>query len=86
MRTQVNKERAESRVVNRYHKLHAPLVELIQSLQDLVPQGMTLSDKVELTQVEGYIEINQNAKPIRLVINDENRKLTIVMEERRSKP
>ena len=83
MRTQVNKERAESRVVNRYHKLHTPLVELLQSLQDLVPQGMTLSDTVELTQIEGYIEISQKAKPIRLVINDKSRRLTILMEERR---
>ena len=84
MRTPVNKERAESRVVSRYHKLHTPLIDLIQSLQDLVPQGMTLSGTVELTQVDGYIEISHAAKPIQLVINDENRRLTIIMEERKS--
>lgn len=84
MRMQANKERAESRVVSRYHKLHTPLIDLIQSLQDLVPQGMTLGGTVELSQVDGYIEINQTAKPIQLVINDGNRRLTIVMEERKS--
>jgi hypothetical protein len=83
MRSPISKERAESRVVNRYHKLHQPLIELIQSLHDLVPQGMVIGGTIELTQVDGYIEISQNAKPIRLVINDGDKRLTIVMQDKR---
>jgi hypothetical protein len=81
MRTQVSKERAESRVVSRYHKLHVPLIELIQSLQDLVPPGMVLGNKVELTQVDGYIEISHTAKPVQLVLNDGTRKFMLTIEE-----
>lgn len=84
MRKQVNKERAESRVVSRYHKLHTPLIELVQSLQDLVPQGMVLGDKVELAQIDGYLEISHTAKPVRLVLNDGSKKLTLTVEEVKS--
>ena len=84
MRAQVNKERAESRVVNRYHKLHIPLIELIQSLQDLVPEGTVLGEKVELTQIDGYLQISHTAKPIKLVLNDGSRKFMLTIEEVKS--
>ncbi len=49
MKTQPSKERAESRVVNRYHKLYVPLIELIDALQDLEPGG-TLVENVRISR------------------------------------
>lgn len=74
MKTQPSKERAESRVVNRYHKLYIPLVELIDSLQDLDPGG-TLVDDIKLTQnqADKKILIQYKAHPVKLTIDDGKR-------------
>lgn len=81
MRTRPNKDVAETRIVKRFHKLHKPIVELVQSLQDLVPQGMELGDTVELTQVDGHIRIAYGARPVELVLNDGNHKFSLKIQE-----
>jgi hypothetical protein len=81
MRKKVNQSMAEARMVKRYHRLHTPLIELIQSLEDLTPDGLRLGDKVELTQTEGHINVVYIAKPVEIVINDGVRRFTLKIEE-----
>lgn len=81
MRARVSKHIAEYRVVKRYHRLYVPLIELIQSLQDLAPNGMQISEKVELEQGEGYVSVSYTTKPIELIIIDGKKKFTLKVEE-----
>lgn len=81
MRARVSKHMAEYRVVKRYHRLYVPLIELIQSLQDLAPNGMQISEKVELEQGDGFINVSYTTKPVGLVIVDGKRRFILKMEE-----
>jgi hypothetical protein len=78
MRTRPNRDRAESRVVNRYHKLYDPLIELVQSIEDLMPAGTQLGDTVELNTTNGELLVAYKERPVRLVIHDKER--TFVLE------
>lgn len=80
-RARVNPEVAERRIAKRYHKLHAPIVELVQALQDAIPSGATLGERIELKQMDGHIEVAMKLKPVRLVLEDGNRRFTLVIEE-----
>lgn len=81
MRKNPPKDVIESRIAKRYHKLHDPIIELLQALQDAIPDGTTIGDKVTLTQLNGYIEINCNAKPVELVINDGKQEFTLKIKK-----
>ena len=73
MKTPPSKDRAESRVVNRYYKLYKPLIELIDALQDLEPGG-TLVDNIQVSQdSENEVHIEYTAQPVKLTISDGNR-------------
>lgn len=81
MRNQLSKEAGEAKLLKRYHSLYAPIVELVQLLEDIIPPGAVLGDKIELTQVDGYIEVATTLKPRTLVLNDGKRKFTLTIEE-----
>ena len=85
MRSKPNKSVAEARIVKRFHRLHTPIVELVQSLQDLVPEGMELGDKVELTQIDGHIKIAYGARPVELVLNDGKCTFSLKIQELKKK-
>lgn len=77
MRAPISKERAESRVVNKYHKLYKPLIELVDALQDLEPGG-TLVDDITITRKEDEkIRITYVPKPVMLTIADKDRKFIL---------
>jgi len=78
MKTPPSKERAESRVVNRYHKLYVPLIELIDALQDLEPGG-TLVDNVRIGRSERdkQVHIEYVAHPITLTVTEGDRTFTL---------
>ena len=78
MKTQPSKERAESRVVNRYHKLYVPLIELIDALQDLEPGG-TVVDNVRIGRSESdkQVHIEYVAHPITLTVVEGDRTFTL---------
>jgi len=80
MRTTVPRETAEARIVKRYHKLYTPLVELVESVQDIESGGIQVSE-IELTRDGGDIVIQYTAKAIRLIINDENRRFILQVEK-----
>lgn len=82
MRTRPSKQVAEGRIAKRYHKLHTPIVELVQALQDAIPPGAVLGERIELTQVEGHIDVAMTLKPVQLVLNDGERRFTLVIEEK----
>jgi hypothetical protein len=84
MRQLPSKDRAESRVVSKYHKAYTHLIELIQALQDLAPQGMQINDTVELIQEKGSILIDYKPKPISIVIRDGKRVVTVQLKEGRN--
>lgn len=79
MRQQPSKTRAETRVVNKYHQLYKPLIELVDALQDLEPGG-TLVDSVKLgrDKTSGRINIQYTARPVILCI--ENDELTFILK------
>lgn len=81
MRARVSKHMAEYRVVKRYHRLYMPLIELIQSLQDLAPNGAQISEKVELEQGDGFVSVSYTTKPIELIIVDGKRRFVLKIEE-----
>lgn len=74
MKTPPSKERAESRVVNRYHKLYVPLIELIDALQDLEPGG-TLVDNITISKSDSDkpIHIEYVAHPVTLTIKEDDK-------------
>jgi hypothetical protein len=74
MKTPPSKERAESRVVNRYHKLYKPLIELVDALQDLEPGG-TLVDNIRIgrSEADKQVRIEYTAHPVTLTISDGNK-------------
>lgn len=82
MRQPVSKERAESRVVSKYHKLYAPLIELIQAVQDLVPPGMQIDETVELTQQANSVQIAYRSRPVSIVIKDGKRAVAVRVIEK----
>jgi hypothetical protein len=77
MRTRPSRERTESRIVHRYHKLYTPLIELVQSVEDLLPAGMQVDDTIELTKKEGEVLINCKARPVRLILHDKDYTFTL---------
>jgi hypothetical protein len=86
MRARVSKHMAEYRVVKRYHRLYVPLIELIQSLQDLAPNGAQLSEKVELEQGDGFVSVSYTTKPVELIIVDGSKRFVLKVEETSKKP
>lgn len=80
MKTTPPKRTAEARVVKKYHKLYAPLVELVHALQDLEPGG-TLISHAEFTQMDKSVRVEYRATPALLVINADNCKFTLNVEE-----
>jgi len=81
MKIQPSKERAESRVVNRYHKLYKPLIELVDALQDLEPDG-TLVDNIQISKnSENKVHIEYAAHPVTLRIKDDSKIFTLRVVE-----
>jgi hypothetical protein len=78
VRTRPTRERAESRLVSRYHKLHEPLIELVQALEDVLPIGMQLGDTVDLITKGGELLIFDKPRPARVVLHDKDH--TFVLE------
>lgn len=81
MRPRPTRQVAEEQIAAKYHKLHTPIVELVQALQDAIPAETALGSKVELTQIDGYIEVATTLVARQLVLNDGTRKFTLVIEE-----
>jgi hypothetical protein len=74
MKTPLSKERAESRVVNRYHKLYKPLIELVDALQDLEPGGTVVDDvRIGRSESDKQIHIEYAARPVTLTITEEDK-------------
>ncbi len=85
MRTTAPRETVEARIVKRYHKLYAPLVELVQSVQDLESDGVQTAD-IELTRDGGDIVIQYTARAMRLIINDGDKRFILQMEKSKDSP
>lgn len=80
MRTLAPRETVEARIVKRYHKLYEPLVELVQSVQDLESDGIQTAD-IELTRDGGDIVIQYTARATRLIINDDKKRFILQIEK-----
>lgn len=80
-RSKINPEVVERRIAKRYRKLHVPIVELVQALQDAVPSGTVLGERIELKQMDGHIDVAMTLKPTHLVLNDGERRFTLIIEE-----
>lgn len=53
------------------------------AVQDLVPSGMALGKKVELTQDEGSVQIAYSARLVTVMIQEGKRTFTVQVAERR---
>lgn len=80
MRARPTPQAAERRIASKYHKLHTPIVELVQALQDAIPPETALGSKVELTQIDGHIEVATTLTARRLVLNDGTHRFTLIIE------
>jgi hypothetical protein len=80
MRTIASRETVEARIVKRYHKLYTPLVELVQSVQDLESDGIQTAD-IELTRDGGDIVIQYTARAMRLIINNGDKRFILQVEK-----
>jgi hypothetical protein len=68
MKVPISKETASARAAHKFNKLYAPLIELVDSLQDLEPGG-TLADDIVVARDEGRgIHLEYVAKPVMLTI------------------
>lgn len=74
---------AESRVISKYHKLHAQLTGLLKAVQDLLPPGIQLNDTVTFTRQEGKVHIAYQAKPMQVIINDGTQQIRVVLTDSR---
>lgn len=81
MRARLTPQAAERRIAAKYHKLHTPIVELVQALQDAIPPETALGATVELKQVDGHIEVTAALAARRLVLNDGAYKFTLTIEK-----
>lgn len=81
MRTRPTPQVAERRIAAKYHKLHTPIVELVQALQDAIPPATALGSNVELKQIDGHIEVATTLAARRLVLNDGTHRFTLTIEE-----
>lgn len=80
MRVCISKETAEARLVKRYHKLYIPLVELVQSLQDLEP-GTMLIDSAEFIETDKNVRVEYKTKPVQLMIRTGDQRFILRLEE-----
>ena len=80
MKANIDKQTAETRVVAKYKKLYAPLVELVAALQNLEPGG-TLVDGAKITQTKNGVRVVYKARPVRLVVVADKRKFTLRIDE-----
>lgn len=83
MRTRPTPQAAERRIAAKYHKLHTPITELVQALQDAIPPETALGGKVELTQIDGHIEVATTLTARQLALNDGVHRFTLTIEELR---
>jgi len=77
MRTRPNQARANSRFAFRYEKLYEPLIDLIQSLEDMLPPGFQLGDEVDITLEDGKYTVTGNGRPPRLILHDAKQMYTL---------
>lgn len=77
MKQPIDKDTAEVRVVRKFEKLYVPLVELIDSLQNLEPGGTLVDDVVLSRKEDGGVRMEYVAKPMMLTVIDKKRKLTL---------
>jgi hypothetical protein len=77
MRTLVSKETAEFRLVNKYHKLHSSLVELVAALNVLEPGGTLVDDVTFETKEDGRVRVAYVATPVQVTINTPERKFIL---------
>jgi len=83
MKTSPSKERAESRVINRYQRLYKPLIELIDALQDLEPGGTLVDDvKIGKSETDRKVRVEYTAHPITLTIKENDKAFVLRVIEK----
>jgi hypothetical protein len=81
MKSEVSKETAETRVTRKYAKLYVPLIELVDTLQNLEPGGI-LVDEAEFTKKDdGGLRVAYKARPMQLTIIEGHRRFSLKVEE-----
>lgn len=80
MKSPPNKEQAEQKVLQKYAKLHTALMEVVDALQYLEPIG-TFVDQAEFKKVAGKMSVQYKARPVQLVIEDENKRFILRVEQ-----
>jgi len=83
MKTPISKATAEVRVVNKYHKLYVPLIDLVNALQNMEPGGTLVDDVTFTDKPEGHtVRVAYVARPVMLTIKDKHRTFILrVIEE-----
>jgi hypothetical protein len=85
MKTPLDKQTAETRVVRKYQKLYVPLIELIDALQNLEPGGTLVDDVVLSRKDKGSVHMEYVARPTMLTIVDGKRTFILRVVEQLAK-
>ena len=82
MKTSLTREAAELKVVNKYQKLYAPLIDLVNALQLMEPGGTLVDDVVFSDTADDHkVRIAYTAHPIMLTIQTKERVFILRMVE-----
>ena len=68
-------------MTNRFRKLWLPLTELLECLQDLEPHDTPVTDVAITRKPEGGVSIAYHAHPARLVVIDNGKRYTLLVED-----
>lgn len=71
---------AEARVIRKYTKLYAALLDVTESLQKLEPTG-TFVDQADFKRVQGKLRVHYKARPVQLVIEEDGKRFTLRVEQ-----
>lgn len=81
MKSPIDKDTAEIRVMRKYDKAYMALIDLVDALQNLEPNGTLVDEAVFIKKKDGQTRIAYKALPIQLSIDDGQRKFTLRVDE-----
>jgi hypothetical protein len=77
MKQPISKETAEARATRKFSKLYAPLVDLVDALQNLEPGGTLVDDIFISRDRKGDVRMEYIARPIALTIKSDERTMIL---------
>lgn len=81
MKSPIDKETSEIRVMRKYGKVYIALRELVDALQNLGPGGTLIDEAVFIKEKNGQVKLAYKERPIQLSIDDGQRRFSLRVDE-----